>query len=51
LATTFLFARTLSLAFFRPPVMGACAPLWVGSSLREGPLCDKLHAPSAGMKG
>jgi ABC-type polar amino acid transport system ATPase subunit len=31
-----------------------CRParlLWVGLGLREGPLCDKLRAPSAGMKG
>jgi hypothetical protein len=26
-------------------------PLWADRGLREGPSCDKLRAPSTGMKG
>jgi hypothetical protein len=42
-------ARTLSLALFLPTTMWVGVPLWADRGLREGPSCDKLHVPPAGM--
>src|SRR5215203_4396566 len=45
LTATLLVARALSLALFPLLTMEAGVQLLMGPNLREGPSCDKLHAP------